>query len=287
MLFFRNALAPVPVTQPTNKKELMDIANIARNIGPLIRRNSSSILTGLGVAGSVGSLILGIKATPGAIRKMDEAFEIKNDRRPEDGIDDVPMVPLTRREVFVVVWKDYIPAVGMQIITISAVVGAQSINLRRQAMFISALTVTETAFREYQDRVAVEAPTKDRKVRDDIARDQLAKHPIAGSEVVVVGNGDQLFYDAYSGRHFQSTKQKVDSAVNSLNFRILNHEYASLNEFYAEIGLNNLPQGDDLGWTPEHPVELDFSTHMTDDDRPSVVITHIRQPIANFYKGFR
>ena len=260
----------------------MDIQHLITNMGPLIKRNSSTILTGLGVAGSVGSLILGIKASPGAQYKLDARYIELNEDRGDDELKRIPVL-----EVIQLVWLDYLPAVGLQIMSIACVVSAQSINLRKQAAVISAFSITEAAFREYQDRMTVEAPTQDRKVRDDIAAKVLKDNPVGGREVILLGSGDQLFFDSYSGRYFQATKQVVDKAVNDINFRILNQEYASVNEFYSSIGLAGTDSGEEFGWTADHPLELDFSTHITDDDRPAIVITFLRKPLANYWKGFQ
>jgi len=248
----------------------MDLMKIAKDIQPLIKHNSSTILTGLGVVGSLGSAVLAVKATPRAVRKMETAYIQKNNARAfeaeiADG-ETVEEVPLSRVEVIKVVWKDYIPAVTMEVITIGCIIGAQSINMRRQAALISAFGITEAAFREYQERVAAESPATDRKVRDETARDLIKDNPVSKAEVLLIGNGEQLFYDAKSDRYFMSTVQKVQKTVNDLNFRILNQDYVSLNEFYSVIGLKDLPDGDDMGWTPEHPLEVDYSTHLSDDE---------------------
>lgn len=260
----------------------MDISTIAKGGLLFVKRNSSSILTGLGVAGSLGSTVLAIKAMPNALHKLDLAFLEKN-----EGVNEADVAGLTPFEVVKTVWKDFIPAAGTEVITIVCVVGAQSINLRKQAAMISGITVLESAFREYQDRITAEAPAKDRKVRDDIARAKVDASPVSTKEVIIVGNGDQLFYDERNDRYFESTKQKVDKAVNELLYTINGSGYASLNDFYSEIGIKRLPDGDELGWTPEHPIEVDFSTQMTDDDRAAIVITFVRKPLHNYYKGFQ
>jgi len=258
----------------------MDIARIFKEAGPLLKRNSSTILTGLGVAGSIGSLILGVKATPRALRKLEGAYNLKN----VTGVSDD--VPLTKVEVIKTVWVDYMPAVGLQVVTIASVIGAQSINMRKQAAIISAFSISEAALREYQERMAVEAPTKDRKVRDDIAQARVDGDPVTQKEVLMIGNGDQLFYEAHTGRYFMSTMQKVQKAVNDLNFRVLNQNYASQNEFYGMLGLGPVAQGEEFGWTPEHTLEVDFSTTMSDDERAAISIDYYRKPVSNYWKGF-
>lgn len=260
----------------------MDISPVTKNIVPLLKHNTSSILSGLGVAGSVASMVLAVKATPAAQNKLDVAFFNKNDN------DEPGLVPLTRREVVKLVWKDYIPAASLQVVTIACIVGAQSINLRKQTALISIATVSETAFREYQDRMAVEVPTKDRKVRDDIAREKVDANPVSGREVLVIaGGGDQLFYEPQTDRYFMSTMQKVQKAVIDINFHIINDNYAPLNAFFSLLGLKSIAQGEDLGWTTEVPLEVNYSAQVTDDDRTAMVIEYRRLPIVNFYKGFQ
>lgn len=262
----------------------MDILSQLKNAGPLLKRNSSSILTGLGVAGSVGSLILGVKATPQALEKLEKAYFDKNSYENQV---EYARVALTKTEIIKTVWIDYIPAVGLQVLTIACVVGAQSINMRKQAAIISAFSISEAALREYQERMAVEAPTKDRKVRDDMAKAVVESNPVGDREILLIGDGDQLFYESHTDRYFMSTMQKIKKIINDLNFRILQQDYASLNEFYSAIGLKNVEIGDQTGWTPEHPIEVDFSTQLTEDDRAVIVLDYVRKPLPNYWKGFR
>lgn len=260
----------------------MDLANIAHNVGPLLKRNSSTILTGIGVAGSVGSLLLGVKATPKALGKLDQAYVQKN-----LDSNNAESVPLTKREVVKLVWIDYLPAVGLQVVTIACVIGAQSINMRKQAALISVATVSETAFREYQERMSVEAPAKDRKVRDDIARETVEANPVSSREVLLVNGGEQLFYETQTDRYFMSSMQKVQKAVNELNYQIINDDYASLNDFFSLLGLKTVTQGDNLGWNTDFKLEVEYSAQRTDDDRTAMVLEYYKLPIANFYRGFR
>lgn len=266
----------------------MDLSQIAKNAGSLIKHNSTTVLTGLGVAGSLGAVIWAIKITPRAVRKLDSAYYIKNNKlsfeRPDTAL---PTISLTKFEAIKTVWKDYLPVVILEGATIACVIGSQSINLRKQAALISAFSISETALREYQERMVIESPTKDRKVRDDISRSKIEDNPVTAKEVLLVGNGDQLFYEAHTDRYFMSTMQKVQKAVNDLNFQVLNQNYASLNEFYSMVGLKAVAQGEELGWTTEHQLEVDYSSQVTDDDRAAIVINYVRTPTANYWKGYQ
>ena len=67
-------------------------------------------------------------------------------------------------------------------------------------------------------------------------------------------------------------------AENSLNRMLINDVYVSLNEFYYEIGLPPTKIGDDLGWNlydgGSSMVELYFSSQLTADDTPCLVIDY-------------
>lgn len=265
----------------------MNIAKAFKHTGVLLRRNSPTILTGLGVAGAFTATILAVKATPGATEKLDQAYLIKNGAENFSDLENLPASTLTPWEVVKVAWKDYLPAAGVLVITTTCIIGAQRINVRRQAALISMVTVSESALREYQERMVAEVPAKDRKVRDDIARDKLAKNPPDNREIILIGDGDQLFYEERTDRYFKSTKNKVDKAVNDLNFRIHNQDYAAVNDFYTLLGLKRVSTGDEFGWTQETPLEIDFSTHITEDGQAAIVITYVRNPEANYWKGFR
>lgn len=264
----------------------MKIGKLIGGLAPFIKRNSSTILTGLGVAGSLGSVILAVRATPAATHKLDQAYVDKNAKNIVEHGDDAEVVSLTFIEVIKIAWLDYLPVAVLEGVTVAAIIGAQSINLRRQAAILSAFTISETALREYTERMAVEAPTKDRKVRDDIARQHIEDNPIAGGQVVIIGKGEQLFFDPITGRYFMSDMETIRKAVNDINFRVLNQNYAAQNEFYSMVGLPNVELGDELGWTPEHEFRVDFSSQITDDGRPAIVIDYLQMPLKNYWKGF-
>ena len=63
--------------------------------------------------------------------------------------------------------------------------------------------------------------------------------------------------------------------------------YVSVNEFYDEIGLNNTSEGDKLGWKVEKGlIELNFSTQLSDNGTPCLVIDFKEPPRYGFDKFF-
>ena len=67
---------------------------------------------------------------------------------------------------------------------------------------------------------------------------------------------------------------------------VLGEMYVSLNEFYMELGLPTTDIGDEVGWSVDTMIEPDFSTQITDDGRPCVVLSYLAAPCHEFRKLF-
>ena len=72
----------------------------------------------------------------------------------------------------------------------------------------------------------------------------------------------------------------IKIAENTINKQMLQdiNGYASINDFYDEIGLSRTEVGNYLGWNTENLIDLDIGAHKTEDDRPSLVIGHYNRP---------
>jgi hypothetical protein len=57
-----------------------------------------------------------------------------------------------------------------------------------------------------------------------------------------------------------------------------------LNDFYNLLGVKGSKLGDDLGWTQVNKLDVRYSTTLTDDGRPCVVIDFRKEPIRDYWK---
>lgn len=252
----------------------MTFAEITRQAGTFITRNSPTILTGLAVAGTVTTAYLSGKAGFKAARVIEE-----HEVSPVGGVRD----ELTTREKFEYTWKLYVPAAGAGVITVAAIIASNRIGTRRAAAVASALAISERALTEYQDKVVEKIGTsKERAVRDEIAQDRVTNNP--PTREIIIDATESLIYDTYSDRYFRSSIEDVKQGINALNHQILHDNYASLNDFYAKIGLRSVSMGDELGWNTDSVVELVFSATITEDKRPCIVINFAKPPKANYYR---
>lgn len=253
------------------------INNVIKSTKCFLGKHSPEILTGIGIAGMVTSTVLAVKATPKALVLLEEA------RTNEDGtLED----KLTIIETVKVAWKPYIPAIAVGIASISCIIGASRVNYKRNAALATAYALSERTLVNYRDKVIETlGEKKEKEVRDKISQDEIDKKPISSSQVIITPKGNTLFMDSITGRYFRSDLDSIKKAVIELNMEISHQNYISLNEFYSNIGLDRISNGDNLGWNIDNGyVEIDYSTCLADNDEPCIVIDYISQPKYDFDK---
>lgn len=245
----------------------MNVTQIAKSVRTVASEHCPEILTGIGIAGCITTTILAVKATPKAIRLLEEARN-----KTEE--------PLTKADVVKTTWKCYIPAAITGATSIACLIGANSVNVRRNAALATAYTLSETALKEYQAKVVETiGEKKEEVVRDAIAKDKVEQNPISTREVIITEKGNTLCYDAVSGRYFKSDIDKIKSAICDLNIRLMDEMYISLNELYYELGLRDIEIGDDLGWNIDNgKIDVRYSSTLSEDGTPCLVISYSVAP---------
>lgn len=200
------------------------------NIKLFLNRNSSTILTIAGAAGAVATSVMAVKATPKAIRLMEEAKEEKG----ED---------LTTMETIQVAGPVYIPALLTGTATLACIFGANVLSKRNQASLMSAYALLDASFKEYKAKATeLYGESSDIRIREEIAKDKY-------EDDTEVEDGKQLFFDQFSGRYFESTIEEVQRAEYRINRHLVMRDYAYLNEFYDELGVEQIESGYQYGWS--------------------------------------
>jgi hypothetical protein len=249
------------------------IANVAKRLGKTVSDNSPAILTATAVAGVVTTAFLTGKASIKAAEEL-RYQELQN----ETSYKGFP------KEQFQFVWKLYIPAVLSGASTIACIVAANQIGSRRNAALLSAYSLTDTAFREYKEKVFEQLGAgKEQKVRDEIAQDRVTKDP-PKPEIMIVGKGDVLCMELMSGRYFKSNMEAIRKAQNDLNQMVLNDMYASHNDFLNLIGLESNGYGEEVGWNIDNLIDVQFSAVLTPEGEPCIAIGYAKFPRVNFHK---
>lgn len=239
-------------------------------------KHSPEILTGVGIAGMVTTTVMAVRATPKALDLMAEIHEKETQEqlnKKEVG-----------KEIVTKVAPVYIPSALIGVLSITCLIGATSVNQRRTTALATAYSLSESALREYQEKVIETfGEKKEQFVRDAIAKDKIEQNPVASTEVFITQKGDTLCYDMLSGRYFKSDMDKIKKVENELNRRLLSEMYISLNEFYYELGLRCTKQGSDLGWNvDEGLINIRFSAQIADNGEPCIVLDYDYAPRYDF-----
>jgi predicted metal-dependent phosphotriesterase family hydrolase len=164
------------------------------------------------------------------------------------------------------------------------IIGASSVNTRRNAALATAYSLSESAFKEYREKVVENiGDKKEQTIKDAIAKEKIEKNPVQNTEVILTGKGETLCYDVVSGRYFKSDIDRLKKAENKLNRQMRDEMYISLNDFYYEIGLDNIKVGDNLGWNIDDGyIDLRFSSQLATDGTPCLVIDYGYGPRYDF-----
>jgi hypothetical protein len=265
--------------------------NIAQTLG-LIQKfttdNSPLLLTSVGVVGAISTAILTGKATVKAVRRADEV--LRADMRDEFGseypVDENPEdMRWVKSALVKEVWTLYIPPLSVAVVTITCIIASNRIGTRRAAAMAAAYAIVEKNFEEYRTEITERiGRNKEQAARDGLNQKRMDANPMSQSSVIITGGGDVPCYDVYTGRYFKSDMETLKKAQNDLNYKILNHQYASLNDFYNSIGLPNIPQGEEVGWNSDKLMELFFSTTMTDDQRPAISFEFQVSPVRDYFR---
>jgi hypothetical protein len=225
----------------------MTIKEVLFRAEKLVQENSTTILTAVGVSGTITTAYLTGTAT------FKAAYRIMCAEIEGGHIDTKTKASL--------VWRLYIPPVVSGTLTIAAIVSAAKINSRRAAALTAAYSLSEKAYSEYKDKVVETlGERKEKKVRDEIAADQVNNHPPQG--VVMLGSGDILCCELWTGRYFNSDMEAIRKAVNVINAKLNRDDNATLSDFYDLIGLPNTTSSSYSGWNSDKLLDLNFSTQL-------------------------
>lgn len=250
------------------------LIELGRNVSTWTKENQTKILTGLSIGCTAGAVTTAVVGTVKAVRAIDAEREVKRDDK------------LAARDILRVCWKYYIPTAALTLGAVGFQLGAESKHSREYAALASVCTLSETAFREYKEKVVETLGEKEEsKVREAIAKDRMEKDPVTVREIHYTGNGKPLCYDRLSARYFNCDMDVIDAAVITLNYRMLDEMYVSVNDFYDEINLPQNELGARMGWSVDNgKIALSKDYGPAKNGEPCVVIGFANPP--TYMRGY-
>lgn len=210
------------------------------NVSMFFRRNSRLILTGIGVAGVIGTAVLSVMATPKAMHEVKE----KTGYDPEKQTGREKPKPV---EVVKATWKCYAPAAAAGAVTIAAIVGSHKLSQKELAAMAGTCVLLQKSYGRYKGKVKeVLGEDAVKKVRDAFVIDKK-------DEIVKPTNPDSIvFYEELYGKCFERTMVEVVEAVSNLNRAYVTSGEVSLGYFYEQLGIDIDDTIKVLGWNVDN-----------------------------------
>ncbi len=227
---------------------------------------SAEIFTGMSIAGVGVTAFFAAKNTLKAAEIIKEAEEEAEE-------------PLTVKDKVRLTWKVYIPTASSAILTGVCVVGINASHKRRYASVVAACTTLEKALSEYGEAVVETVDEKTfEKIKEKRDEHILENNPVDYSKVIKTGYGDDLCFDAWSGRYFYSNANFLEKVYNEKfkgSLEAGHEDFLPLNDWYYEIGLDSTRAGEVLGFDVQDIADIRITTRLTPDNKPCVVVDFI------------
>lgn len=255
----------------------MTLAAFTQRVAKLAIDNSPTILTTIGVVGSISTAFLTGRASFQAadIIRLKEADDEERGQLP-----DGPRELLKSR--IELVWRLYVPPVSMGVATIFCIVGANRVGARRAAGLAAAYSITEKTFDEYKKKVVEKiGEKKEEAVRDEIAQDRVNATYIEDVKLVGLEEGE-LCYDQFSDRYFKNSVEGIRGAENDLNFMLIHHGFASLADFYRALEMDAPPFSENVGWNSDRKLEVRISATVAHGVKPVIVMDFKNEPLPDY-----
>lgn len=257
----------------------MTLRSILKVTEKYVIDNSPTLLAAIAATGAITTAVLTGKATF-------KAAEVIREAQAKQDVQELGHT-LETKEKIKVVWKEYIPPAIALTGTVTCIVLSNSISSSRLAAMAAAYKISEKQFTEYKDKIVEKFGTnKEQEVKDELAHDRLVHNPRGANEVYPT-DGEVLCYDTWTARYFKCDMQTLRAAQNVINRRMISDMYASLADFYMEIGLSAPKMAGEIGWTIDHALDLNISTQLADGGNvPCLVIDFnvIPSPIRDFHR---
>lgn len=223
---------------------------ILRTIQTRVSQDAPFLLAGSAIAGVVTTAYLAARGGMKARKRLDMLTV------------DAPL-KIEIRET----WDCYIPAVVSGACTITCIIAGTKVSNKRTAAAQAAFLVTERAYAEYRNQVIDEyGARRDEAIRDNVAANRVRTDPPPST--LIAGSGKVVCLELHTGRYFESDMETLRRAANNINARLLNHDFATLDDLYDEIGMHPTATSGALGWTSPKLLSLEFTSVLDDVGRP-------------------
>lgn len=183
--------------------------------------------------------------------------------------------PMSKKEVVQECWKFYIPAAVLGGGTIACILGSNALNKKQIASLTAAYMALGKSYQQYRRQVA-------ERIGSEAEADILEKSKV---EELAEEDKKLLCYEPFSNRYFHATEAELYDAFYQMNRDFSLNGEVSINNLYSYLGLDYLPEKDDMGWCSDYMINeweyfwIDFvANKQTTDDGLEVYQVYAFQP---------
>lgn len=160
---------------------------------------------------------------------------------------------MKKTDVIKVVAKSYWRTAVIGVFSICCIIASNRITAGQLATVGAAYAASETKRKEFMEKATeVMGEKKVEEVKNKVTEEKMM-NAVNNAPIMVVGGGEQLFYESWTGGVFVSDKNKVDAGINRANAELRHSDSLTINEWrdYISDGQLEEVKGGDLGWTTE------------------------------------
>lgn len=254
---------------------------LTKTCARFLRKHGGTILA---VAASVGVVATAIetgRATTKAkhLLEVDEALRTYNE--DEQGIVEEPP---TKKQIVLVCWKAYVPAVILGGGTIACILSSNALNKKQIASLTAAYMALGKTYQEYRREVAEYVGAEYEK---EIYKDALSVLKEPTPDMV---EDKLLCYEPISERYFHATEAELLTAFYEVNHDFATNGYIALNDFYGYLNLDFVPALNDRGWSMDYLgamwenywIDFSYVKQRTDDGLEVYYVSAFQEPIENY-----
>jgi len=261
----------------------MNFSMLMKRAGQFTTNNSPTILTVVGVIGTITTAYLSAKASWQAsdVVRIKEGY----DYRSEEDRRDARQV---LKERFELTWKLYIPAATVGCATLACIIGANRVGVRRLAATAAAGTILEKTFDEYKAKVKEKlGERKEDALHAEIAQDRVNANPPTEQyleNVKLMGAPDRkLCLDLYGNQYFSGSVEKIHRAINDFNHMLNTDGFGSLADLYRMLDMDTVPTWSErIGWNQDRLVEIRVDTTLVHESEPCITMSFRNEPHQDY-----
>lgn len=235
-------------------------------------QNAPSILTGVNIGMATVAVTLAVPATLKAekvIAEKQEESDILAISRGEQVHD------LTNMEKIKSCWACYVPTALALGASITSAIFANHISATHIAALGAACGLMEKKYNAVEEAVGNLSKEQQKKVKEGVVNEYLQKHPVNDGTIEETGDGDTLFIDVETRRKFRSSGLAVTNAFKCISDNLVHDMTQSINDLYAELGLDESESGAMLGWTSnDWPLNPTITPQMTETGEQYFVVSY-------------